>query len=139
MRHRTLISIALLVTLTAALSAQQPAAKATLLKAGRLVDVRAGAYRTNQGIWIDGGRIRQVGAFDDVRAAAPKDIAVIDLGRAVVLPGLIDVHTHLLDAMDPGNAPADSLILTLTKESPTKRALLGAAMAREILDGGFTT
>jgi imidazolonepropionase-like amidohydrolase len=139
MRTRRLGPLALLLTLTVALLAQQQAPKATLVKAGRLLDVRAGAYRTNQGIWIDGGRIRQVGAFDDVRAAAPKDIAVIDLGRAVVLPGLIDVHTHLLDAMDPGNAAADSLILTLTKESPTKRALLGASMAREILDGGFTT
>ena len=139
MRTRTLVSLTVLFTVIVALAAQQPAPKATLVKAGRLLDVRAGAYRTNQGIWIDGGRIRQVGAFDEVRAAAPKDIAVIDLGRAAVLPGLIDVHTHLLDAMDPGNAAADSLILTLTKESPTKRALLGAAMAREILDGGFTT
>jgi imidazolonepropionase-like amidohydrolase len=138
MRTRTLVSAALLLTLTA-LPQAQPSPAPTLVKAGRLLDVRAGAYRTNQGIWIEAGRIRQIGAFDDVRAAAPRDLALLDLGRAAVLPGLIDVHTHLLDAMDPGNSPADSLILTLSKESPTKRALLGAAMAREILEGGFTT
>ena len=138
---RASVSLALLVAVTVSLHAQAPAPapKATLLKAGRLLDVRAGTYRSNQGIWIEGGRIRQVGGFDEVRGAAPKDIALIDLGRAAVLPGLIDVHTHLLDAMDPGASSADSLILTLTKDSPTKRALLGAAMARNMLDGGFTS
>jgi imidazolonepropionase-like amidohydrolase len=139
MRIRTSISLALLIVAAVSLNAQPPAPKATLLKAGRLLDVRAGTYRTNQGIWIEGGRIRQVGGFDEVRAAGPRDILVLDLSRAAVLPGLIDVHTHLLDAMDPGAASADSLILTLTKDSPTKRALLGAAMARNMLDGGFTT
>ena len=139
MRTRMLTWAPLFLALTISLVAQQPAPPpATLVKAGRLLDVRAGAYRSNQGIWIEGGRVRQVGAFDDLRAAAPKDIAVLDLGRAAVLPGLIDVHTHLLDAMDPGNTAPDSLILTLTKDSPTKRALLGAAMARDMLDGGFT-
>ena len=94
---------------------------------------------TAQGLWIEGGRIQQVGAFDEVRAAAPRDIAVVDLGRAAALPGLIDCHAHLLDAMDPGSSSADNLILTLTKQSPAKRALLGAAMAREMLEAGFTT
>jgi imidazolonepropionase-like amidohydrolase len=139
MGTRTCIVLSLLLAGGAAVRTQQQFAAPTLVKAGRLVDVRAGTYRTNQGIWIEGGRIRQVGPFDEVRAAAPKDVVLIDLGRAAVLPGLIDVHTHLLDAMDPGTAPADSLILTLAKDSATKRALLGAAMAREILDGGFTT
>jgi imidazolonepropionase-like amidohydrolase len=131
--------VAALLTLAVAAAAQQPSPAAALVRAGRLLDVRAGAYRANQGLWIEGGRIRQVGAFDQVRAAAPKDITVVDLSRAAVLPGLIDVHAHLLDAMDPGNAAPDNLILTLSKDSPTKRALLGAAMAREILEGGFTT
>jgi imidazolonepropionase-like amidohydrolase len=135
-------SLALLMALTAGVRAQQPssgAAPSVIVKAARLLDVRAGAYRTSQGIWIDGGRIRQVGAFDEVRGAAPKDITVVDLGHATVLPGLIDAHAHLLAAMDPGGAAADNLILTLTRDSPTRRALLGVAMAREMVEGGFTT
>jgi imidazolonepropionase-like amidohydrolase len=118
---------------------QRPSPTATVLKAGRLFEVRSGSYLANQGIWIDGDTIRQTGAFDAVRAAAPQDAAVIDLGNLAVLPGLIDVHAHLLSAMDPAVDPSDNLILTLAKQSATKRALLGARMARETLDGGFTS
>ena len=139
MRARTLLSAALLLILMVAGAAQQAAAPPVLIKAGRLLDVRAGAYRASQGIWIEAGRIRQVGAFDEVRAAAPANIAVLDLGGAAVLPGLIDAHAHLLAAMDPASPPGDNLILTLTKDSPARRALRGAAMAREIVEGGFTT
>ena len=124
------LAITVVVTLTAALpAAQPPAAKPMLIRASRLLDVRAGAYRSAQGLWVEDGRIRQVGAFDVVRAAAPKDFVVLDLGRAVAMPGLIDCHTHLLDAMDPAGSSTDDLILTLARESPAKRALRGAAMA----------
>src|SRR5436190_1752615 len=134
------LAITVVVTLTVAMpAAQQPAAKPMLIRASRLLDVRAGAYRSAQGLWIEDGRIRQVGAFDVIRAAAPKDIVVLDLGRAVAMPGLIDCHTHLLDAMDPAGSSTDDLILTLARESPAKRALRGAAMAREILEAGFTS
>src|SRR5437867_7556501 len=134
------IAVAALSIVSGAIpAAQMSAAKPVLIRAGRLLDVRAGAYRTAQGLWIEAGRIRQIGAFDEVQAAAPKDIALVDLGAAVVLPGLIDCHAHLLDAMDPGGTPTDDLILTLSKYSPAKRALLGASMAREILEAGFTT
>ena len=129
---------ALPLALTAVVTAQKTPPP-VLLKAGRLLDVRSGAYRADQGIWIEGGRIRQVGGFEAVRGAAPKDVVVIDLGRAAVVPGLIDCHAHLLDAMDPTLSPQDNLVLTLTKDPPTKRALLGAAMAREMVDAGFTT
>ena len=142
MTTRSLSVCATAIALTVAIAApraQPPASRPMLIRASRVLDVRAGAYRAAQGIWIEDGRIRQIGAFDDVRAAAPKDIAVVDLGRAAVLPGLIDCHAHLLDAMDPGSSPADNLILTLAKEAPTKRALRGAAMARQMLDAGFTT
>src|SRR5947207_15539137 len=102
MRSHHLLAITALLAVTAVVRAQQPVAPAgpTLVKAARLLDVRAGAYRMNQGIWIDAGRLRQVGAFDELRAAAPKEIVVLDLGRATLLPGLIDAHAHLLDAKD---------------------------------------
>ena len=139
MSSRCLVCFAALAALTAVAGAQQQAPPPTLVKAGRVLDVRSGVYRADQGLWIEGGRIRQVGPFDAVRAAAPGDIVVIDLGRAAVVPGLIDGHAHLLAAMDPSISAQDNLLLTLTKEPPARRALLGAAMAREMLHAGFTT
>ena len=76
------LAITVVVTLTVAMpAAEQPAVKPMLIRASRLLDVRAGAYRSAQGLWIEDGRIRQVGAFDVIRAAAPKDIVVLDLGE----------------------------------------------------------
>ena len=139
MRTRPLRLLVFLVGAVAPVLAQQPTPNAVLINAGRVLDVRSATYRTSQGIWIEGARIRQIDAFDAVKSAAPKDIALIDLGRATIVPGLIDCHAHLLDAMDPGSSASDNLILTLAKDPPARRALLGAAMAREVLDGGFTT
>ena len=141
MRHHLSIPVrvAALIALSVTVLAQQMAPPAALIKAGRLLDVRAGVYRADQGLWVEGGRIKQVGAFEVVRAAAPRDIVLIDLGSAAVMPGLVDSHTHLLAAMDPTATPQDNLVQTLTRESPAKRALTGAAMARLMVEAGFTT
>jgi imidazolonepropionase-like amidohydrolase len=140
MRIRFLGLLALLTVVAVPVRTQSvTAAPPTLVRAGRLLDVRAAVYRNDQGIWVDGGRIRQIGDFAAVAAAAPKDVAVIDLSRLTLMPGLIDCHAHLLAAMDPGDEATQSLVLTLAKDSPARRALLGAAMARELLDAGFTT
>lgn len=42
------------------------------------------------------GRILAVGTDDDIRALAGPQTHIVDLQGAVVLPGLIDVHNHLL-------------------------------------------
>jgi imidazolonepropionase-like amidohydrolase len=113
-----------------------PQAGLTLVKAGRVLDVKSGHYLLNQGIFIADDRIKQVGAFDAVRAAAPKNAKIIDLSNATILPGLIDCHAHLLDAWDQGSG--DNVALSVMM-GPSKRALLGAANAREDLEAGLTT
>ncbi|HYN14985.1 MAG TPA: hypothetical protein VES66_04250 [Terriglobales bacterium] len=81
----------------AGLAEDKPAPpKIILIKAGRLLDVRAGTYRSDQGVLIEGERIKEVGALAEVQAHAPKDAAVIDLSLSTVLPGLIDCHNHVL-------------------------------------------
>jgi len=139
MRTLPAAGAAALLILTIVASAQQRLPAPALVKAARLLDVRAGAYRANQGLWVEAGRIKQVGAFDAVRAAAPRDIAIVDLGTAAVMPGLIDVHAHLLAAMDPATAASDNLVQTLTTQSAARRALTGASMARQMVEAGFTT
>jgi imidazolonepropionase len=55
-------------------------------------------------MYIEGGRIRAVGAYRDLRAFAAGDTEITDaLGRAV-LPGFVDAHTHLVFG---GNRIAD--------------------------------
>jgi imidazolonepropionase-like amidohydrolase len=94
------------------------------------------------------GKIKEVGAPTQVQAHAPNDVKTIDLGSATLLPGLIDGHTHLfLDIVRPPEVEAQrhengifapGLLLAIV-ESPSKRVLLGAQMAREDLESGITT
>src|SRR5207248_8825139 len=73
---------------------------------------------------------------------------IIDLGNATVLPGLIDSHTHLLvDPITPAEAERARHyngaflpgLLVAIVESPSKRVLMGAQLAREDLESGITT
>jgi imidazolonepropionase-like amidohydrolase len=107
-----------------------------LVKAGRLLDVRSGSYEENVGIWIEGERIKQVGRTEELVKLLPKNAKVVDLGRATVLPGLIDCHTHLLLREPEG---PDSYARNLLTKSEAFRALEGAADARATLEAGFTT
>ncbi|HYL61641.1 MAG TPA: amidohydrolase family protein [Candidatus Methylomirabilis sp.] len=107
-----------------------------LVKAGKLLDVRKGSYIDNAGIWIESERIKEVGGFSEVQSHAPKDAKVIDLGRATVLPGLIDCHTHLMARIP--DTP-DGYTLNLATKSQAFRALEGAFDARLTLNAGFTT
>lgn len=107
----------------------------TAVRCGRLIDVKAGRAVDNAVILIEKGRITAAGP--DVKV--PAGARVIDLGTATVLPGLIDAHTHLLTNLDPEKAEEQLSGTLFTQMSPAKRALLGAAMAREMLEAGFTS
>ena len=131
-----LFSLFALFVLSQFVAAQANPKKVTLLKADRLLDVRAGEYLADQGVLIEGEKIKEVGPFAQVQGHAPKDATVIDLTGAVVMPGLIDCHAHLLDAM---GLEDEALLQAVAGMSASRRALLGARMAREELEGGFTT
>ena len=117
--------------------AQAPAVrKVTAVKCGRLLDVKTGNLIRDAVVLVEGGRIVNVGS----RLPVPAGATVIDLGAATVLPGLIDAHTHLLANYDGALGGDDeNMILTVTQLDMARRALLGAAMARETLDAGVTT
>jgi imidazolonepropionase-like amidohydrolase len=133
MKIRHLMVMFLAVASLAVAQAQpQPA---ILIKAGRLLDVRKGTYLENAAIWIEGDRIKEVGAASEVRAHAPA-AQVIDLGHSTVLPGLIDCHTHIMARISEGD---DGYILNLATKSQAFRALEGAYDARITLQAGYTT
>ena len=114
--------------LLACLSAHAQTAP-VVIKAGRILDVRTGQYRTQQTILIDGGRIIAIG---EIAAKLPAGARIIDLGNRTVLPGLIDCHTHLTVA--PNLIGPAALHMSVPRE-----ALLGARNARVTLEAGFTT
>jgi len=137
---RTSLKLILLIVLSALAVAQSGSqtTKITLLKVGRLLDVRAGKYLANQGVLIENEKIKEVGPLASVQAHAPKDAAVVDLSNATVLPGLIDCHAHVFIAAGP-NSPGENMLLAVAGMSASTRALLGARLAREDLEAGFTT
>ena len=116
-----------------------PPASATIVKAARLLDVKAGKYLENQAVLVRNGNIDAIDRFAKLKAEAP-DALVVDLGSATLLPGLIDCHTHLLQNYDSKLAGDDpNMALTVSGMSTASRALLGAQMGRQDLEAGITT
>ena len=126
---------AILFVAAHAQSKPEPAAP-IVLKAAKILDVRKGKYLENAAIWIDGDRIKEVGPAADIQSHAPKTARIIDLGRATVLPGLIDCHTHIMARIPDSD---DGYILNLATKSQAFRALEGAYNARMTLEAGYTT
>ena len=107
------------------------------IRAGRLFDSESGRILENQTILVEGERISSVGPANQVQI--PAGAQVVDLGKATVLPGLIDGHTHVfgfgLDGIKPGGPPFASPI----NDTREYRTLLALANAQKDLRAGFTT
>jgi imidazolonepropionase-like amidohydrolase len=130
---------ALVVLSAAAAPGALPAAEQTLVKAARLVDVKSGRALDGQALLIDGERIKEVGPVAAVEAHADAGAAVIDLGGATLLPGLIDCHTHLLGNVKPGMRTNPNMLEMVVGQTASQRAYVGAQNAREALEDGITS
>jgi imidazolonepropionase-like amidohydrolase len=130
----TLITVTSLLQTTALAQTTQPP-KVVFIKAGRLIDVRAGRVLENQGILVEGERIKTVGPIATVEKTVPSTAQVIDLLKYTVLPGLADCHTHVLLQGDITAADYDEQLL---KESIPYRTIRATVAARTGLMNGFT-
>jgi len=104
-----------------------PADGVIAIRAHRLIDGNGGAPLSPAVVVVRGERIESVGADVPIPAGA----RIVDLGRATLLPGMIDLHTHLT-----GGAVhwEDALV----KTTPSSAALHGARNALDTLRAGFT-
>src|SRR5215471_2257669 len=129
--------------------AGQSPTRLTLVTARRLLDPRTGNLLSPAAVLIEAGRIKEVGAPSQLQAHAPTAVATIDLGNATLMPGLIDSHTHLLlDVIPPTEPEIKRLhngeflpgqLMAVVMMTPGERVLMGARLAREDLESGFTT
>src|SRR3546814_9751361 len=85
--------------------------------------------RTGQCVMIEDERITAVADCGTTPAGATR----LDWSAYTVLPGLIDLHTHLADVGQSADLAAPM------KASPAETALVGARNARVTLDAGFTS
>ena len=126
---RLVVSLACVLAASAASPAPATAQDdAIVIRADRLIDGN-GNLTAPGAVVVEGDRIVAVGGEE----LAGRGGVVVDLGDATLLPGLIDLHTHLTDRV--GTHWEEVLITT----TPAQAALWGAANALTTLRAGFTT
>ena len=123
MKHFLAIGAAILI-----FGAQAAPPPVTAIRAAHLIDGRGGAPTGPVVVVIRGERIDAAGTG----VAVPAGARVIDLGGATLLPGLVDLHTHLTST---GVHWEDELL----KTTPGQAALHGAHNAFITLMAGFTS
>src|SRR5580765_5258967 len=101
------------------------------IRAARLIDGKSQKPMEKPLIVIEKDKILSVTAG----GSAPQGVELIDLGTATLLPGFIDVHTHVLVQGDASSAEYDAQLL---KQSTAYRAILAARNAQIALSHGFT-
>jgi imidazolonepropionase-like amidohydrolase len=101
-----------------------------LIRAGRLIDVDREEVLEDRIVVVEGDRIV------DVLTEAPAETSsvTIDLSGHTVLPGLMDMHAHMIGEMETGLGYAALVMRTSAQE-----AMTGVRNARATVEAGITT
>ena len=105
-------------------------AETIYLTAAKMIDPASGKVVASPAVIIKDDKIVSVGTAGSL--AAPDDARKIDLGAQTILPGLIDMHTHITSR--PDRAGYESLGVSVPMQ-----AVSGVANAYKTLQAGFTT
>lgn len=105
-------------------------AQMIVVKADSMLDVASGKLVSPAVILINDGIIESINP-----STVPKNIKFVYLGQKILLPGLIDMHTHVTGDYFTG----DDWTTAAVRQTASDWALQGVRFAREILENGFTT
>lgn len=105
---------------------------ATLFTGANLID-GSGAAPRRAAVLVEGERIAAIGAEAETRAAAPRELARVELAGSTLLPGLIDAHCHVTFDEPVSN---DELFF---HRRPGLAALIAAFNVRKLLLAGVTS
>lgn len=125
-----LTNLKLILLLFCSMAIPMASAQMLVIKADRMLDVRSGDIISPAVVIVNNGKIEAINP-----RILPKDAKLIDLGDHTLLPGLIDMHTHITGDYFTGN---DWTTAAVTQTAPDW-ALQGVKFAREVLNAGFTT
>jgi imidazolonepropionase-like amidohydrolase len=102
----------------------------TYVSAARMIDPASGKAIADPAVLIDGGKVVSVGSRLTMKP--PAGAETIDLGDKTILPGLIDLHTHVIGDASLGGYSGFG-------ESRESAAIWGVVNAERTLKAGFTT
>ena len=119
-----------LVAAGLALAATAAVADTLRVHAGRLIDPARGTVARDRLITVVDGRVASITAW----RGRPGAGRFVDWSRYTVLPGLIDMHTHIADGYGATDDPAEAL-----KHDADDLFAKGSEAAKATLAAGFTT
>ncbi|MBW3671928.1 MAG: amidohydrolase family protein, partial [Acidobacteria bacterium] len=115
--------------------ASTEAQSTTIIHAGQLLAVPGEPTLSSQTVVVRNGLIESVrSGYLDADQLGIEDADVVDLKSSFVLPGLIDMHTHVTGERDPESNPHE----WVTRYEASV-ALEATQYLERILDAGFTT
>ena len=122
--------ITLLAMLVAALGVGPVGAETLVVRAARMLDVENGRITGPVRVVIRDGLIESINP-----ERLPVDAPVLEVGDRTLMPGLLDMHTHLTMDYFTGS----SWVTAPVFQSATDWAIMGVQFAEQTLQAGFTT
>ena len=122
--------IKLLAILVAALIVGPVGAETLVVSAARMLDVEKGSVTGPVHVVIRDGLIESINP-----ERLPADARVLELGDRTLMPGLLDMHTHLTLDFFTGSDWVTAPVF----QSATDWAIMGVRFAEQTLQAGFTT
>ena len=101
-----------------------------IIKGKYLIDGNGGKPKENSAVIIENGKIKDI---TDANNLPKEGYEILDYPDATIMPGLVEVHTHMHVSPEPGNYEA------ALSDSDTVLAIRATDAVRKTLMSGVTT